>query len=88
MTVDHPQFGTMCEICFAHLEPGECATDPTGQRWDVCAGECARQAAIIEAPRQYRFSHHGCGCRTRHNIDTGDALSIVFCPEHGGEPDA
>lgn len=41
MTVDHPQFGTMCEICFKGLTVDQCATDATGQKWDVCKGECA-----------------------------------------------
>ena len=49
MTVDHPQFGLMCEICFCGLTPEECARDTDGQAWDVCKGECARQAGIREA---------------------------------------
>lgn len=46
MTVDHPQFGTMCEICFNHLEPQDCAEDRHGVKWDVCPGECAVQAGL------------------------------------------
>lgn len=46
MTTDHPQYGLMCEICFAGLTPDRCAQDATGQRWDVCAGTCALQAGI------------------------------------------
>lgn len=42
MTVDHPQFGTMCCICFRGLTPDECAVDNSGQKWDVCRGQCAR----------------------------------------------
>lgn len=47
MTVDHPQFGLMCAICFSGLTPEQCATDAEGT-WDVCKGECARQAGIVE----------------------------------------
>lgn len=50
MTVDHPQWGTMCEICFEQLTVDTAATDTDGQKWDVCAGDCARQAGIVEAP--------------------------------------
>jgi hypothetical protein len=49
VTVNYPTFGTMCAICFKGLTPEECATDADGQRWDVCEGECARQAGIHEA---------------------------------------
>ena len=48
MTVDHPQWGTMCEICFEQLTVDTCAVDTDGQKWDVCKGECARQAGIRE----------------------------------------
>jgi hypothetical protein len=48
MTTNHPQFGLMCEICFHGLTPEECAVDTDGQKWDVCKGECARQAGIKE----------------------------------------
>lgn len=48
MTVDHPQFGTMCEICFQGLATEQCAQDTDGQRWDLCKGECARQAGLKE----------------------------------------
>jgi hypothetical protein len=50
VTVDHPQFGTMCEICFHGLTPEQCAEDVNGQKWDICKGECARQAGIQEKP--------------------------------------
>lgn len=50
MTVDHPQFGLMCEICFKGLTESECAVDTNGQRWDLCKGDCARHAGIIEDP--------------------------------------
>ncbi len=46
--IDHPVFGTRCEICFERLELEDCAVDTEGQKWDVCAGECARQAGIEE----------------------------------------
>jgi hypothetical protein len=49
VTVDHPIFGTMCEICYHGLTVDDCAVDVNGDRWDVCAGECARQAGIKEA---------------------------------------
>jgi hypothetical protein len=48
MTVDHPQFGTMCEICFSGLTPEKCAEDLEGVKWDVCKGECAKDAGIEE----------------------------------------
>lgn len=48
MTVNHPQWGTMCEICFEQLTPDRCAQDEHGQRWDVCTGDCAVQAGIQE----------------------------------------
>lgn len=48
MTVGHPQWGTMCEICFEGLTVDTCAVDANGQRWDVCTGDCARQAGIQE----------------------------------------
>lgn len=51
MTVNHPQWGTMCEICFTGLTPETCAVDRDGQLWDVCAGGCAREAGIVEGPR-------------------------------------
>lgn len=49
MAVDHPQFGTFCAICFAELTIDKCAVDKTGTRWDVCRGNCAKEAGIIEA---------------------------------------
>lgn len=52
MTTNHPQFGLMCEICFSGLTPEQCAVDVDGQAWDVCAGECARQAGIQEQPAE------------------------------------
>lgn len=52
MTVDHPQFGLMCEICYRGLTPDECATDEHGQKWDVCAGDCAWHAGIIEQAKE------------------------------------
>lgn len=48
MTVDHPQWGLMCDICFRGLTPDDCAVDSAGNRWDICRGECARKAGIIE----------------------------------------
>lgn len=48
MTTDHPQYGLMCEVCFTGLTPDRCAVDTNGDAWDVCAGDCARQAGIVE----------------------------------------
>ena len=48
MTVNHPTFGTRCEICFTTLTAQTCAVDVEGVKWDVCPGECARQAGITE----------------------------------------
>jgi hypothetical protein len=49
VTVKHPQFGTVCEICYVGLTPERCAVDANDVRWDVCSGECARLAGIAEA---------------------------------------
>lgn len=48
MTVNHPTFGIMCEICFKQLTPKTCAVDTDGQLWDVCPGQCATDAGITE----------------------------------------
>ena len=48
MSVNHPQFGTMCAICFHGLTPENCAEDADGQKWDLCKGECARHAGVQE----------------------------------------
>lgn len=48
MAVDHPQFGTFCAICFAQLAPDTCVVDTDGVKWDVCPGQCAREAGIEE----------------------------------------
>lgn len=50
MAVNHPHFGTFCEICFRQLTVEKCAVDTQGVIWDVCAGECAVQAGIQEMP--------------------------------------
>jgi hypothetical protein len=52
VTVNHQQFGTVCEVCFARLTPERCAADRDRQRWDVCSGVCAEQAGITEARRE------------------------------------
>lgn len=49
MAVDHPDFGTFCEVCFSQLTPETCVVDTGGVKWDICPGECARQAGIEEA---------------------------------------
>lgn len=51
MTVNHPQWGLMCDVCFTGLTPDQCAVDTDGVRWDICTGDCARQAGIIEVSR-------------------------------------
>lgn len=48
MTVNHPQFGTMCEICFHGLNEDTCVEDADGVKWDICKGICAVQAGIKE----------------------------------------
>lgn len=58
MTVNHPQFGTMCEICFQGLTPETCAVDTEGTKWDVCTGECARLAGIVEPIPQLSTTDH------------------------------
>jgi hypothetical protein len=55
MGVDHPQFGTFCEICCSSLTVEQCAVDTDGTVWDVCKGGCARQAGIEE--KKCRHSH-------------------------------
>jgi hypothetical protein len=50
MTTNHPYYGLMCEICFKGLTPDECARDTDNVLWDVCKGDCARQAGIKETP--------------------------------------
>lgn len=48
MTVNHPNWGTMCEICFCQVILENAAEDENGQKWDVHSGECAKQAGIKE----------------------------------------
>lgn len=48
MTVNHPQYGTMCEICFRGLTVETCVVDTDGVRWGICPGDCAIQAGIHE----------------------------------------
>lgn len=36
-----------CCICFTPLIPDECATDSSGDKWDVCKGTCATQAGVL-----------------------------------------
>jgi hypothetical protein len=75
MTVDHPTFGTMCEICFSTLTVERCAVDTAGVKWDVCAGDCARQAGIVELP------HGLCGNRQDHDPHPvhGSTVGDFFC---------
>ncbi len=46
MTVDHPNWGTVCCICFEGLTADKCAVDADGQKWDVCKGKCAKEAGL------------------------------------------
>ncbi len=48
LVIDHPVFGTRCEICFAPLTVETCVEDTDGQKWDICKGDCAVQAGIEE----------------------------------------
>lgn len=48
MPVNNPQFGTFCCICFEKLDPDSCAVDENGAKWDVCKGQCAKEANIRE----------------------------------------
>lgn len=36
-----------CSICFKPLAPDECAVDSAGQKWDLCKGQCAREAGVL-----------------------------------------
>lgn len=38
-----------CCICFTLLKPEDCAMDISGQKWDMCKGDCAVQAGIQES---------------------------------------
>lgn len=49
MAVNHPNFGTFCEICFKQLTEDTCVIDVRGIKWDVCPGQCAKEAGIEEA---------------------------------------
>lgn len=42
MAVNHPNFGTVCEICYKQLKIEDCAEDTEGQKWDICKGDCAK----------------------------------------------
>lgn len=46
MGVNHPTFGTFCAVCFGMVTEATAAREMI----DVHAGECARQAGIVEAP--------------------------------------
>lgn len=37
-----------CCICYQPLKPEECVEDNSGQKWDVCKGQCAVEAGIQE----------------------------------------
>lgn len=56
MTLGHPQFGDMCEICCTGLTPEMCAVDMDGVRWDVCSGACACEAGIAQPWRLFAGS--------------------------------
>lgn len=48
MAVNHPNFGTFCEICFEQLTVETAVEDEDGVKWDICKGDCAKQAGIKE----------------------------------------
>jgi hypothetical protein len=48
MAVNHPIWGLFCCICFNGLTPEQCAEDSEGNKWDICKGECAKDAGIEE----------------------------------------
>lgn len=52
MTVNHPTWGTMCEICFCQVTLDDCAIDYDGVKWDVHSGMCALQAGIKEPEKR------------------------------------
>jgi len=54
MSVNHPQFGTFCAIRFEQLTAETCVVDVNDVKWDICPGECAVQAGIMERPRDDR----------------------------------
>lgn len=39
----------LCQICFEYRHKHELAVDTLGDTWDVCKGQCARDAGIEEA---------------------------------------
>lgn len=57
MAVNHPAWGTFCEICFHNLTPEDCVVDTDGTTWDVCAGECAQQADITQRDPDTTCTH-------------------------------
>lgn len=48
MAVRHPDWGTICEICFCDVNEDTCVIDLDGIKWDVHSGMCAQQAGIPE----------------------------------------
>lgn len=78
MTVDHPVFGTMCEICFTSITPDTCVVDTDGVKWDICPGGCARQAGIVEAGS---LPPGLCGNRGDHDPHPvyGSTVGNFFC---------
>ncbi len=58
--IDHPVFGTRCEVCFTVLTVEDCVVDMDGQKWDICVGDCAAQAGIIEQ-HEHPCPSRGCG---------------------------
>jgi hypothetical protein len=81
MTVGHPQFGTMCEICFAGLTEDECAEDVYGQKWDLCKGLCAQEAGIEERqPDRLPLVH-----RTQASVMRWREVKVVELPDRDVE---
>lgn len=50
MSVNHPNWGTICCICFEGLTEEQCAVEQSGDKFDVCKGQCALEAGIKGTP--------------------------------------
>lgn len=46
--IDWDDGKVQCTICWRRCEVSELAIDIHGDTWDVCAGECATKAGIVE----------------------------------------
>lgn len=84
MTVNHPQWGTMCEICFEQVTGDNAATDRNGDRWDVHTGECARQAGITAPSPTLHAEHHNTKIITSGTERTDNTPRPVY-PDRDGD---